>query len=380
MDGIDYIDTPAGVERLVAGLPAGDYLAVDTEFVREKTYFPRPCLLQLARDDGVACVDLLADGVADALRAPLLDPGTVKVLHSARQDFEVFYRLWGALPGPVFDTQIAGALIGLPEQCGYGQAVERLLGVPLAKGHARTDWSRRPLSEQQLRYAADDVRYLVPLYRTLQERLAERGRDDWPAADFDALLRPALYQPDPAGAWRRVKHGRQLEGPALARLAALAAWREEVAVARDRPRRWILADEALIELARRHPDSRSAVEEIGLVPPAVRRRYAGELARLLSEIPADASPPDTGPDRRMTRAETSQVKRLGRLLDACAEENDIAPAALAPRADLRKLVLGERELPVLSGWRWALIGERLLEAVEATPQEAAVKDDSVSSS
>lgn len=378
MSGIDFIDTPAGVARVLAGLPDGDYLAVDTEFVRERTYFPRPCLLQLARGETVACFDLLADGVAEALRTPLLDPGVTKVLHSARQDLEVFHRLWGDVPAPVFDTQIAGALLGLPEQCGYGQAVEELLGVALGKGHARTDWSRRPLSEAQLRYAADDVRYLVPLYHELRERLAARGRADWPSDEFAALTEPALYEPEPESAWRRVKQARQLEGAALARLQALAAWRERIAVERDRPRRWILADELLIELARRNPRSRPAVEETPGLPSAVRRRYGGELSRLLAELPADAAPPDSGPDTRLTRGESKLARRLAALVDACAEEYGVAASALAPRADLKRLVLGERSLPVLAGWRRELVGERLLAAVAAQAPDA--NGESVASS
>jgi ribonuclease D len=371
MTGIELIDTPDGVARLLAGLPAGDYIAIDTEFVREKTYFPRPCLIQLARGDRVACCDLLAEGVADALRAPLLDPDLTKVLHSARQDLEVFHRLWGRIPAPVFDTQIAAALVGLPEQCGYGLAVERLLGVALGKGHARTDWSRRPLSEAQLRYAEDDVRYLVPLYHALRERLDEQGRSHWPDDDFAALTDPALYDPDPRTAWRRVKNARQLEGPPLARLAALAQWREHIAIDRDRPRRWILADDALIALARENPRSSAAVASMTELPAAVSRRYAGELADLLAGLAPDTPPPDTGPDTRLTRGETRLVRRLGQLVDDCAETHGVAASALAPRADLKRMVLGERSLPVLGGWRRALVGERLLAALDAAQPPAA---------
>jgi ribonuclease D len=258
--------------------------------------------------------------------------------------------------------------------------VEQLLGVSLGKGHARTDWSRRPLSEAQLRYAADDVRYLVPLYHELRERLANRGRADWPADDFAALTRPELYTADPESAWRRVRNGRQLAGAELARLQALAAWREGIAVERDRPRRWILADEALIELARQNPRSRSRLESLEEVPPAVRRRYAAELARVLSELPGDAPPPDPGPDTRMTREQVKLSRRLGKLIDACAEEQGVAASALAPRADLKRLEQGDRSLPVIAGWRRALIGERLLALVSEESQDGAANGASVSSS
>ena len=367
----EYIDTPDGATRLAESLAGVDYLAIDTEFVRERTYFPRPCLLQIGHGERTACIDLIAEGVADRLRNLLFDPAITKVLHSARQDMEVFHRLWGALPAPIFDTQIAGALTGLPEQCGYAGAVETLLGVKLEKGHARTDWSRRPLSDAQIRYAADDVRYLVPLYDRLREELAKRGRTDWPRREFDALSQLSLFEPQPEGAWRRVKYGRQLEGTGLARLRALAAWRERVAIDRDRPRRWILSDDALIGLARANPTTARAVDQLPEVPPAVGRRYAGEIANVLADLGDDAEAPDTGPDWRMSKSDTALARKLAKLVDRCAEDNDVAASAIAPRADLKKLVMGEREIPVLSGWRRELVGARLLAEVAGggNPQE-----------
>lgn len=366
MSDIQLIDRPAAVRTLCETVRDAKFLALDTEFVREKTYHPVPCLMQIAWRDHVFCVDLLALGGLDDLGRLLFDPAITKVLHSARQDLELIYALTGRVPAPVYDTQIAAALLGFPEQCGYGALIEALLGVQLDKRHARTDWRQRPLTSEQLQYAADDVRYLIPAYEALLTDLAARDRQDWPHESFSALTSPALYAPDPASAWRKVKNWRQLEGPALARLQALAAWRETVALERDRPRRWILADAALLSLAGRPPEVPADLERHNSVPPAVRRRYGADLIRLLNEqSPAAAT--GVPAEIRLDRRQADLVTRLGKLVDRRAGEEDIAPALLATRAELRRLVSGQRDLPVLQGWRRQLVGEALLAMLDAAP-------------
>ena len=363
MEDFQYIDTAADTERAAKLLAGAPFIAIDTEFVREKTYHPLPCLLQVAGAGHIFCIDLIALDGAGALSDLLFEPSITKVLHSARQDLELFFALYARVPAPVYDTQIAAGMLGFPDQCGYGNLVEAVLGVALDKGHARTDWSRRPLKPDQLHYAADDVRYLVPLYETLVGQLSNRGRADWPRADFLALENSQLYAPDPATAWQKVKSWRQLDGPALGRLQQLAAWREEVAVERNRPRRWILSDQSLMALATRAPDGPAALKEIELVPAAAQRRYGDELLRRL-RIAAETPPPDVAPETRLSRSENALVGRLGKQLDRCAKESEVAASLIATRSELRRLVRGDRDLSVLSGWRRELVGERLLEVIE----------------
>lgn len=358
---IDSTEEAVALARDLQGVPI---VAVDTEFVRERTYYPKPCLLQLAWEDRIACVDLLHLPDLDPLHAVLFGPGTVKVFHAARQDLELFYSVTGKVPAPVYDTQVAGGLLGYPDQAGYSRLVEETLGVGLEKGHARTDWSRRPLSPEQLRYAVDDVRYLLPMRDVLEARLFEAGRDAWTGEFFDALVDPGLYAPDPAGSWRRVKNWRQLDGTALARLQALSAWREEQAVARDRPRRWILADDALIGLARRNPITPDAVAALPL-PPAVIRRHAKTIARLLSGVADDATPVDVPQEERLDRAQSRTVSTLGKALDERAEAAGIAPSMIATRSEIRSLVRGSRDLPLLRGWRREVAGEDVLRLLDA---------------
>ena len=357
------IDSVADAETLASDLAGVPLVAMDTEFVRERTYYPRPCLLQLAWDDRIACVDLLHLPDTGPLDDLLYGGDTLKVFHAARQDLELFYSISGRVPAPVYDTQVAGGLVGFPDQAGYSRLVEETLGVSLDKQHARTDWSRRPLSPEQIRYAVDDVRYLLPMREAFEALLAESGRESWTGEFFDALVDPGLYAPHPEDSWRRVKNWRQLEGAALARLQAVAAWREEEAVERDRPRRWILADEALIELARRNPVTADAVASLSL-PPAVIRRHAGSIARRLADIPADARPDNVPAEERLDRAGARLVSRLGKLLDARAAAARLAPSMIATRSEIRSLVSGRRDLPLLRGWRRDLVGKEILAMLE----------------
>lgn len=360
----ELIDSESELRALVAGLRGIDMLAVDTEFVRERTYWPQPCLLQLAWEDRIVCVDLLRPDAIGALKDVLFDHRVLKVFHAARQDLELFFSICGRVPGPVYDTQIAGALLGFPDQCGYGSLVEQVLDVTLDKGHARTDWSRRPLRDEQLKYAVEDVLYLLPMRRELENRLAALGRENWSREMFLELTDPTLYRPDPASAWRRVKNWRQLAGPELARLQALAAWREEQAIDRDRPRKWILSDDGLIDLARLNPVDERALSRIS-IPPAVARRQGAAIVSCLAAVAGNARPYDVPADERLTRSQAKRVSSLGRLVDETAHRERIAAPALATRAELRALVAGQRDLRVLRGWRRDMVGERLLALVDA---------------
>ena len=212
---IQYIDTAAGLDAFCARLSGVDWFAIDTEFLREKTYYPKLCLVQIATMQEVACIDPQAIDDLGPLLVRLADTHITKVMHSCRQDMEIFYHLAGQAPAPVFDTQVAAPLLGHADQIGYANLVKAIAGVTLDKLHTRADWSVRPLTQAQIRYAADDVIYLVDIYRKIVAQLQALGRLDWLAEDFRQLSDAALYDMQPASAWLKVKGDSRLKGASL---------------------------------------------------------------------------------------------------------------------------------------------------------------------
>ncbi len=352
----------ASAPRLAALLDAigsDSRVAVDTEFLRERTYFPRLCLVQLAGAQSLALIDALADVALEPLYRFLADRKRTKVLHAAHQDLEIFAHATHAVPGPIFDTQLAASLVGFAPQIGFGDLVREVLGVSLEKGHARTDWTRRPLSAAQLKYARDDVRYLLPLANALAEKLEAAGRSGWLAEDAAAAEDLTLYVQDPATAWERLKWVNALAGKPAAAARRLAAWREERALRLDRPRGWILSDAALSALVDRMPRDASELEGLTELPPAVRSKCSGELLEVIAAA---------GGERLETRREGGRldpeqlalVKRLADETRKIAGELKLNAEVLATQKELRALVRGERDLRVLTGWRRAVAGEPLL--------------------
>ncbi|HEC15983.1 MAG TPA: ribonuclease D [Sedimenticola sp.] len=362
-----FADTPDRLERLCSRLAGSEWLALDTEFLREKTYYPRFCLLQVSNGETAACVDPLRIDDLSPLRALLDDPAITKVFHAGRQDLEIFHQLWGTLPAPLFDTQLAATLTGYGDQVGYAALVKRLLAIDLEKGQARTDWSLRPLAPEQRRYALDDVIYLGEIYLRLKARLEELGRIRWLDDDFAALAAPASYEIDPTRQWRRIRGHQHLKGVQLAVLQALAAWRENLAMASDRPKNWILKDEVLLELARRMPKDKKQLGRIrGLERGAVERR-GDELLGLIAEarrLPAGQWPQEEALRVRPTPEQEALTDILMCALRLRAEEQRLSPQALASRKNLEQLAAGNRDLDLLKGWRRAVVGADLLRVLE----------------
>src|SRR6201994_1337229 len=270
------ITTGPELAELAALLESCEHVGLDTEFLRERTYRAELCLVQLSSRSDAACVDPIALTDLSPLARVLTSGGITKVMHWSRQDVEVLFPIAGMVR-PVFDTQIAAPLTGLPAQIGYGELVRRLLGKELAKSHTRTDWSRRPLTPEQIEYALDDVRYLLPLKAELEEQLERSGRMGWLTEELRELEDARNIVSDPEDAWLRVKGLRSLD-PARERLAQLlAAWRERRAIERNRPRGWILDDAALRDIVMQVPRSLEAIAAIPEFPAGVLKHCGAEI-------------------------------------------------------------------------------------------------------
>ncbi len=284
-------------------LRSAGWFALDTEFIRERTYWPHLCLIQVATDDLIGLIDPLRIDRLDPLLEVVFDADVTKVLHAAAQDLEIFHHLVGRVPAPVFDTQVAAPLLGHPEQAGFARLVESILGVQLGKGHARTDWSERPLPEAALAYAADDVRYLVPLYHAIHRGLAERGRLEWLDDEMARLTDPGRYERDAADAWRRLKGVDRLPEAGRAVVQALAEWREKQARDADIPRGHVLRDDAVVDIARALPRTRRQLGRIRSLKPNTLEQHRDTVLDLVAEARGRQAPQrDSGDATASTRS------------------------------------------------------------------------------
>lgn len=335
-----------------------EIIAIDTEFLRERTYFARLCLVQIATTDSICCLDPLADDEStDATWQALM--AIPWVLHSGRQDIEVIFQTAGQMPSRLFDTQVAAGLLGHQAQIGYAGLVSELFDVKLDKSHTRADWSQRPLNEQMLRYAAEDVEYLLPAYDALVADLEKVGRLDWALEDSADLLDTELYSIDPATAVGRLKGARNLRGASRRVAVRLAVWREREAIRSNRPRQWILKDAVMLEIADKRPINRRQLGDISGFPESTLRR-AGDL--LLSEIENALADNDNYlPPQRPDEKQKALLARMQKRIADKAEELGIAAEIIASKKELSAALQGDLGGRVFRGWRNKLIGGALLE-------------------
>lgn len=358
---VPILDQPDALHRHLERWREAPFLALDTEFVREETYYPRLCLIQVGDGAHNVCVDPLAALDLTPLYELLEAAHAPRVFHAAGQDLEIFVQQRGRCPGALFDTQIAAALLGHGEQLGYAGLVDKLRGIKLDKSLSRTDWSRRPLQERELAYAADDVRHLADLYPELRAALEQAGRLAWLEEECTRLAQPERYRPAPALEWRRLKGLARLDRIGQHVAGALAAWREGVAEARNRPRRWILSDDALYALAERRPQTAQQLADLQVLPPKSLERHTDALLDCIAQAARNEAPP-LALDERASEAEKARLRRVQERARQIAQALDIPASLLASRADLEALCALGAQAPIalLQGWRRAAAGEELL--------------------
>lgn len=337
-----------------------EWITLDTEFMRVSTYYPRLCLIQVATPDDLVCIDPLLLDNLDPLLEVLVDSRILKILHAVRQDVEVLFHHTDIIPQPIFDTQIAAAFLGYGDQRGYAWLVESLLNVNLPKAQTRTDWCARPLSLEQLEYAADDVHYLRSLYQILLEKLKALGRLQWVEQECEALLDTDLYHTVPNQAYSRLKRGQTLCPEAQQRLRALATWREQTAQKHDRPREWIVRSAVLYEIATNNPTDLETLSNIKGMTTAMRRRWGQSLLDVLQSCPTDSSTVIWQARKTMSSDQASLAKRLMGLIRQCAERHNLTASLLGTKGDVEKLILGDQASPLVTGWRRELVGDEML--------------------
>ncbi|MBF0665886.1 MAG: ribonuclease D [Brevundimonas sp.] len=357
------ITTTEALRDFCAKLANQPFITVDTEFMRETTYWPKLCLIQAASPTDAANIDPLAEGLdLEPFLALLRDESILKVFHAARQDVEIFAKL-GAMPKPMFDTQVAAMAAGFGDQVSYESLVRQMLRQEVDKGSRFTDWARRPLSDAQLTYAMGDVTHLAALYPKLRDRLQKDGRLDWVMAEMGDLTDPALYDTDPEKAWKRLKP-KKYSAKYLAAFKAVAVWRERAAQERDQPRGRILKDDAIDEIAAQAPTDPDAFNRLRSVPKGFGASRLGlelteELKRALADPEAHA-PKIERPSHNQP-APPSVVELLKVLLKAKSDNAGVAAKLLANVADLEKIALSDTaDVNALKGWRRQLFGEDAL--------------------
>lgn len=360
---MEPITTTVELEALCARLARAPFLAFDTEFMRETTYWPKLCLVQVASPDEAAIIDPLAEGLdLGPLLALMGDESLIKVCHAGRQDVEIFNNL-GVIPRPIFDSQIAAMASGFGEQVAYDALVRQMLRIDLDKSSRFTDWARRPLSAAQLSYALADVVHLAELYPRLRERLETKGRLPWVADEMAALADPAAYNLDPENAWRRLKP-RKFSPRYLAVFQAVAAWRERTAQARDQVRSRLLKDEAIDEIAAQAPVDPAGFDRLRSVPKGFGSgKFGAEVAAVVKNAlaNAEANAPVLERPASAPQAPGAVVELLKVLLKARAEESNVAPKLIATVPELEKIAASDKaDSPVLQGWRRELFGEDAL--------------------
>jgi ribonuclease D len=368
MPDMDMITTTEALAAFCARLAKHDFVTVDTEFLRETTYWPELCLIQMAGPEDEGIVDPLAKGIDLKPFFDLMaDASVIKVFHAARQDIEIVVKLGDLVPHPLFDTQVAAMVCGFGESISYDQLVSRITGAPIDKSSRFTDWSRRPLSEKQLDYALADVTHLRDVYLELVSRLEAAGRGDWVADEMAVLESRSTYEIEPEDAWKRLKM-RVKKPVELCVLQHVAAWREREAKARNVPRGRVLKDDALYEIAQQQPKDAEALSRLRTIPRGWERSQQGatlvEIVNEALETPKDAMPRLPRQKQAPEGAQAS-IELLRVLLKLTVEKENVAAKIIANSDDLEAIAVdGEAaDVPALQGWRRELFGERALKLI-----------------
>ncbi|MFK5984208.1 MAG: ribonuclease D [Pseudomonadota bacterium] len=359
---IEYITDKQQLDKICQQFKGSQYLIIDTEFIRQTTYFPILALLQVYDGKTIALIDPVTIEDLSPLFEICYDPNIVKVLHSARQDMEIFYHICGKLPTPIFDTQIAAALLGYGSQIGYAALTKAILNIDLDKSQTRTNWLKRPLNKKQLEYAANDVQYLEQIYLIQKQQLQQQQRLSWLENDFGFLTEQKTYQVNKLDLWKKIRGHNRLKQDQLVVLQHLVCWREDIAIAKNLTRKRVIHDEFLLEIATQKPKQLSDLQNFQCLSEQLLKKHGKTIVEIVNG--SLASPPQNWPQQpkriQLNQQQDAMTDCLMAINHLCADTNKISPNCLCNRKELEKLVLGKRSLGILTGWRYELAGKKLL--------------------
>jgi ribonuclease D len=360
-----YLESNEQLAAFCDTIKNAGYCVIDTEFVRDKTYYAVLALIQIATEKHMACIDPLAIDNFDPLVALLQNQDIIKVFHSPSQDLEILFQRFSCMPQPVFDTQLAAAVLGYDHQVGYADLVNQITGVKLDKKHTRANWSRRPLSLDEINYAMDDVRYLIPVYKTMATELAHKNRYPWIEDDLIAMTSISNYQSETADLWRRLKGVQKLKGVELQIARHLCQWREQMAQQKNLPRRWVVKDDLIIEIARLKPAKIADLDSIRDINERFIDKHGNRLLGIVAT--AQNSSRSDWPQHDVKQSLSTPQQALGDCLMALcriiAQDNQIAVAALTTRRDIDNLITDRKNSRLSQGWRFSVAGEKLLDFI-----------------
>lgn len=355
---ITLVTTNEELNTLCQQASKSTVIAVDTEFKRETTYYPKACLIQLATENLTACIDPFGIDNFEPLKAILFSPHITKIFHAGRQDLEIFYFLFDKIPAPLFDTQVAAALLGFPEQVGYANLAKKMLNVELDKSLTRADWEKRPIPQKQIEYAANDVIYLLQIYHQQIQQLKTSDRLSWLEDDFHFLGNIELYKPNPDTAWKKIKNAHRLTNVQRCIVFKITQWRELVALERNRPRTFVIKNQSILDLAHQQPATLSELQDIRDIHPGLIRRDGDKLLTLIQaakETPADTFPKAKKPTM-LTNEQSLLLSSLQTIIQLNAKKHNIDSSYLCNKKELEKVILQE-DSALLSGWKYELAGK-----------------------
>ena len=360
----EFIQTTKELRLFINQLGDIDWVALDTEFLRERTYYAKLCLIQIEANGFRACIDPLSISDFSPLIEVLNNPSITKVFHAAHQDLEIFLQLTGKVPSPIFDTQVAAAVLGYGDQMGYARLIEQMLGISLSKTQSRTDWARRPLNKAQLEYAIDDVRYLAKIYPTMLDSLKQKKRLDWLKKDFTNAVNPDTYAIKAKERWKKVRGNQILKRSQLAILAELAAWREVQAEKNNRPRKWIISDDILLELARQKPLTTHEILEIRGLQSDKMKRFHNILLKLIKKGTQSLEQdwPQVTRSKKPNIQQMVLIDLLMLVLQIQAKKHGISPSVIATKKQVANMILSGSHV-LSNDWRGDLVNKEFYNVI-----------------